>query len=183
MRLLSLALLSAVIAFSATPDRIAGTIDATRPHILPGTVHRLAQPQFDRGAAAPDLKLDHILLFIKPSAEQQAALDQLLRDQQNPSSPNYRQWLSPEAYADRFGLSPRDHAKIVDWLKSEGVTVQESSRGRNWIAFAGSAAQVSKALRTSIHTYQGQRRNALRQRHRSFDPGSAVRYRRRLRGG
>jgi subtilase family serine protease len=102
---------------------------------------------------APDLSLDHVQILIKPSVAQQASLDQLLRDQQNPASTSYRQWLTPEAYADRFGLTPRDHAKIVDWLRSQGVTVQESSRGRNWISFAGSAAQISKALHTSIHSY------------------------------
>ena len=36
---------------------------------------------------------------------QQAALDRLLADQQTPSSPNYHKWLTPEQYADRFGLS------------------------------------------------------------------------------
>ena len=154
MRLLYIALLSAATALSATPDRITAPVDSSRLKTISGSVHRLAQPQFDRGIAAPDLQLDHVLIMIKPSAEQQTALDQLLGDQQNPSSPNYRHWLTPEDYASRFGLTPRDHAKIMDWLKSEGVTVQESSRGRNWISFAGSAAQVSKALRTSIHTYQ-----------------------------
>jgi len=140
-------------AQAATPDRIEGDIDSTRLRPVAGAVARLAQPQFDQGPATPDLALDHIQIFFKTTAAQQADLDGLLRDQQNPSSPNYRQWLTPAQFADRFGLSVRDHVKIVAWLKSEGLNVQESSSGRNWIAFAGSAAQVSKALHTSIHNY------------------------------
>lgn len=142
-----------IAATAATPDRITHAIDTTQLRAIPGSVHRLAQPQYDRGPSAADLQLDHIMLLTKPSAAQQSDLDQLLADQQNPSSPRFRQWLTPEAYADRFGLSTRDVSKIAAWLASEGLTVQESSQGRNWIAFAGSAALVSKALHTSIHTY------------------------------
>ena len=80
--------LAALAATAATPDRIARTVDPSQLHTIAGSVHRLAQPQFDRGPAAPDLKLDHVMLLVKPSAAQQGALDQLLFDQQNPSSPN-----------------------------------------------------------------------------------------------
>ncbi len=150
----SLSLICASIAATAaTPDRITTPVDSTELKVIAGSVHRLAQPQYDRGPAAADLQLDHVLIMIRPSAEQQSDLDQLLANQQNPASANYRQWLTPESYADRFGLTTGDHAKIAAWLSAEGLTVQDSSRGRNWIAFAGSASQVSKALHTSIHTY------------------------------
>jgi len=39
---------------------------------------------------------------------QQAALEQLLKEQQDPASPNYHNWLTPETYADRFGASAAD---------------------------------------------------------------------------
>ncbi len=93
------------------------------------------------------------MLLIKPSAAQQADLDQLLAAQQNPSSANYHQWLTPQDFADRFGLSTSDHSKVVAWLQAGGLTVQESGRGRNWVAFKGGAGQVGKALQTSIHRY------------------------------
>src|SRR5579863_6806516 len=98
--------LTAFAAAAATPDRIVSPIDSGRQHAIPGFVHRLAQPQYDRGPAATDLALDHVQLFIKASPTQQGALDALLRDQQNPSSPSYRQWLTPAQFAERFGLSP-----------------------------------------------------------------------------
>jgi len=37
----------------------------------------------------------------------------MLADQQNPSSPQFHKWLTPEEYGDRFGLSAGDHSKIV----------------------------------------------------------------------
>jgi subtilase family serine protease len=50
-------------------------------------------------------------------------------------------------------LSPGDHSKIVAWLTSEGFTVKESGRARNWIAFSGTAEQVSTALHTQIRRF------------------------------
>jgi uncharacterized repeat protein (TIGR01451 family) len=92
-------------------------------------------------------------LMLKASTDQQAALEKLLRDQQDPNSPNYHKWLTPEEYGDRFGFSPADIAKIVLWLQSQGLTIEEVARGRNWIAFSGSVAQVQAALNTEIHRY------------------------------
>ncbi len=94
------------------------------------------------------------MLLFKPSAAQQSDLDQFLASQQNPSSPDFHKWLTPEQFADRFGISTSDHSKVVAWLQSEGLTVNESGRGRNWVAFSGTAGQVSRALRTEIHRYQ-----------------------------
>ncbi|MGA2268739.1 MAG: protease pro-enzyme activation domain-containing protein [Bryobacteraceae bacterium] len=98
--------------------------------------------------------MDHTLILFKPSSAQQADLDQLLADQQNPSSPLFRRWLTPEEFGNRFGLSASDHSKVVAWLASEGLTVNESGRARNWVAFSGTAAQVSKTLHTSLRRYR-----------------------------
>ncbi len=121
--------------------------------VVTGNTHRLANPQFDQGEADPAMPLDHIMMLIKPSAAQQSDLDQFLRDQQNPSSASFHHWLSPEQFADRFGLSISDQSKIIAWLTSQGLTVNEPSRGRNWVAFSGSAEQISRAFRTSLHRY------------------------------
>ena len=96
----------------AQQDRIAGPISETRMVALKGNVSPRAQPQFDRGPVDPARKLDSISLVFKPTPEQQADLEQLLNQQQDRSSPQYHRWLTPEQYADRFGLAPGDIAKI-----------------------------------------------------------------------
>ncbi len=141
------------MTLAAATNRISGAIDPADVRAVSGNVHRLAASQADQGEVDPSQQLDHVMLLIKPSGAQQTDLDQLLRDQQNPSSPSYHQWLTPEQFADRFGLSVSDHSKIVAWLTAQGLTVNEAARGRNWVAFSGSAAQVSRALHTSIHRY------------------------------
>ncbi len=100
------------------------------------------------------MQLNYVTLTLKPSPAQQADLDRLLLQQQDPSSPNFRHWLTPEEYADRFGASPADIAQIVAWLRSEGFDVIGPARGRRWVAFNATAQQIKTALGTEIHHYR-----------------------------
>ena len=134
-------------------DRITLPVDVNRTTTLTGNVQRQAQPQFDRGPVDPAMPMRHMVLIVQPSSVQQGELDQLLADRQNPSSPQYRRWLSPEEFGDRFGLSRSDHSKVVAWLSSAGFTVDQSGRGRNWIAFSGNAGQVSRTFHTPIDRF------------------------------
>ncbi len=138
----------------APADRVTRPVDSSRTQAVAGSVHRLAQPQFDRGPVDPQMPMDYMVLVFKPSANQQSDLEGLIADQQNPSSPHFEQWLTSADFANRFGLSSGDRSKAVAWLTSQGFTVSESARGRNWVAFSGTAGQVSKALHTSIHHFQ-----------------------------
>src|SRR3984885_10399289 len=141
------------IAVYAQPDRVHGAIDNSRSTVLRGLVHTNARPENDRGAVEDSFALPGITLLLKPSATQQAALEQLLAQQQDPSSPNYHNWLTPEQYADRFGLSANDVGKIGAWVKSQGFAVTGTARGRNWVTFSGTAQQVRAVFRTEIHRY------------------------------
>src|SRR5260370_34660930 len=127
------------VTLPAQNNRLTGRIDTRHTIAIKGNVNAIAQPQFDEGPADSLSKLDRITLLLKPSAAQQAALEQLLTEQQEPASPNFRYWLTPEQYADRFGLSPADIAEIASWLQSPGFIMVEVARWRNWIAFASTA--------------------------------------------
>jgi uncharacterized protein (TIGR03437 family) len=149
----SLLLLQMGVLF-AQRDRITGPIDRNRMIVVKGNVHAKAQPQYDQGPAEPSFQIEYVTLRLKHSPEQQAALDRLLTEQQDPSSLNFHKWVTPEQYGDRFGLSSADTAKIVFWLQSEGFTVNGVARGRHWIAFSGTAGQAARAFRTEIHRYR-----------------------------
>jgi len=94
-----------------------------------------------------------VSLVFKPSAAQQAALDKLLKEQQQRSSPNYHKWLTPAQFADRFGMSRSDIEKVTAWLQSQGFTVTRVANSRNQVFFEGTVAQVESAFRTEIHSY------------------------------
>ena len=142
-----------VPSFSATPDRITGALNSGETVALPVAIHRQALPQYDQGPADPALRFRSVMLVTIPTASQQQALTRLLAEQQDRKSPNYHKWLTPEQWADRFGLSPNDVQKITNWLASQGFTKIQVARGRNWFVFDGTAAQIQSAFATEIHSY------------------------------
>jgi hypothetical protein len=151
---LLLLVLAPTLCLAAQPDRIMGSIESRQMVTLPGSVHPKAQPQFDQGPVDPSYQLDYVTLIVAPSPSQQAALDQLLAQQQERSSANFHKWLTPEQYADRFGMSQSDVAKITGWLESQGFTVLQVPRGRNSVIFSGTTAQIQAAFNTEIHRYE-----------------------------
>jgi len=136
----------------AQPNRIPGPIDSTQRFIIPGNLPPLAQSIFDQGPVDASFKLDRVTLVINPS-DVQAGLNQLLIDLHNPKSSNYHNWLTPESYADRFGLSEADVARIVDWLTAQQLTATNVARARNAITVSGTVDRIAAAFGTEIHTF------------------------------
>jgi subtilase family serine protease len=133
-------------------DRILGPVDATQVARVLGTAHPRARAQYDQGRTDTRRTISGAITF-RLSTAQQAELNQLLRDQQDPKSPNYHRWITPDQYAARFGMSSNDLAKVSSWLQSQGLRVDSISRNRNEISFSGSVGQVEYAFKTEIHNY------------------------------
>jgi len=131
---------------------IVQPIDESQLTTLHGNTHPLARPQFDLGTAPATLPMQRMLLVLKRSPQQESALDQLLNDQQDKSSPNYHKWLTPEEYGKQFGPTDADLQTITAWLQSHGFQVG-STKGRTVLEFSGSASQVQEAFHTTIHKY------------------------------
>jgi hypothetical protein len=146
-------LILSTFSLAAPPDRITGPIVPSQLIKMSGGVAMQARPQYDRGLVDPSLKLGYMTLLTLPSASQQNAIDELLAQQQDPHSAEYHEWLTPDQYADRFGLSPNDIQKITRWLQSQGFTIYRVARSRNFIVFSGTAAQAEAAFRTPIHNF------------------------------
>jgi len=134
------------------PNRINTAVSSSRMVAIPGSVHPRALQATDLGPLAGDTQLPGMSLHFTLSAEQQAAINQLLADQQDPASPRYHQWLTPQQYAAQFGLSSSDIAKVTAWLTGQGFTVTGVANGGDFITFSGSVAQVQTAFATSIHS-------------------------------
>src|SRR5260370_29307866 len=110
-------------------DRIAAEADRAKTVVLKGNRHPRATPANDQGPVEPSFRAAGMVLLLKQSPEQQDGIRQLLARQQDPSSPDYHKWLTPEEYADRFGASQDDTARLTAWLESEGFTVNAGPRG------------------------------------------------------
>jgi subtilase family serine protease len=121
---------------------------------LNGNTHPLAQPRFDVGAAQLSLPADRMLLILKRSAQQEADLKQFLATLQDPRSPNYRKYLTPEQFGQRYGVADSDVAAVTSWLKTEGFVVNKVNKARTVVEFSGNAGEIQSAFRTSIHSYE-----------------------------
>jgi subtilase family serine protease len=154
---LAVLLLGAVTSITVTQGRrtgrIAPNIDNDVRTPLLGHIRSVRQAQSDAGPVDPSLALSHMTLMFKRTDEQQADLERLLQNQQDPASRDYHLWLSPEEFADRFGLGVDDLNKVVSWLQAQGFTIDEIPSSRSWIVFSGTAAQATSAFRAEIHDF------------------------------
>src|SRR5271167_4141111 len=153
-----LKLLTAIVLFTSfavaqQQRRIVRPIDNASAVRLQGTLVPGARAELDRGPVAAAMPMQHMSLVFARTSAQQVALDQLLAEQQDPSSPNYRKWLTPEEFGDRFGLAQSDVDVIAAWLTSQGFTIDDIARSRTWIAFSGIAAQVEASFHAPIHNF------------------------------
>src|SRR5579864_52493 len=143
---------NAAIAAAGPRPLITQTVDESQITVLKGNTHPLARAEFDLGTAPATLPMQRMLLVLKRSDAQEAALEQLLDDLQNKNSPNYHKWLTPEQFGQEFGPTDADMQTITNWLQSHGFEVG-STKGRTVLEFSGSASQVQEAFHTTIHKY------------------------------
>ena len=81
------------------------------------------------------------------------ALDQLLRDQQDPTSPRYHQWLTNDQFTAQFGPSQQDADTVAQWLTSQGFQVTATSLQGRYVRFSGRVADAERAFATDIMTF------------------------------
>ena len=142
-----------VSPFIPQSDRIFGTIGG-QTVLLKGNLNPLARPANDQGPVDPSLDIPGMELTFSRTDAQEADLQQLLLDQQDPASANYHKWLSSEQYADRFGVSSADMAKVVAWLQSQNFIIKYAATSRTFVFFAGTAENVVRTFQTEIHYYK-----------------------------
>ena len=140
-------------AQSLPSERVTSPVDDRATLARPGNRHPLARAEYDTGLAPPGHRMDRMVLVLEPDAAQQQALQTLLAAQQDPGSPQYHQWLTPETFGKLFGVSNHDLDQVLNWLTRHGFQVEPVSAGRHVLVFSGTAAQVEAAFHTQVHLY------------------------------
>ncbi len=135
-------------------DRIVGPVEDNQMVSLRGNTLPAALPAYETGAVEGGQRFDHMVLVLKPDPAQQAALDALTQAQQDSRSPLYHQWITPEIYAEHFGVSPGDLEQVQNWLQRNGFQIDEIAAGRQSLTFSGTAAQVERTFQTTMRNYR-----------------------------
>jgi hypothetical protein len=147
--------LLAVASFAQQPaERIRADINDAERAIIPGSHSPLARAENETGRMAAGTALQDINIVFSRTPAQEADLQALLAAQQDPTSPSYHQWLTPEEFGARFGVADGDIAKVRSWLEKRGFTVDGVSRSKNRITFSGTVEQVEATFGTEMHYYK-----------------------------
>jgi hypothetical protein len=134
--------------------RLAGdSTDSPLFQTISGSRHPQANPANDAGPAPANTALNRMLLVLRGSFEQEAALTSLLASQHDPSSPLYHHWLTPAQFGERFGVSPDDINTLTAWLTAQGFQIDRVANSRLSIEFSGTAGQVGAAFHTTMRRY------------------------------
>ncbi len=138
---------------AAQPD---GSTVVVRPAMvtLSGSLSPKVRAELDIGRVDRDARLSGMSLLFRMSTQQKAIQTRALATVQDPGSPSYHQWLTPEQYAAEFGAKPDDVARATAWLSSQGLSVDGPSRTATRLAFSGTIEQIEQAFRTEMHRYR-----------------------------
>ena len=135
------------------PSRVVEHVDNARTIKLAGGVYPLARTEYERGRVAQSKLLERIVLVLKRSPEQEAALAALNERQYDPKSADFHRWLHAEEFGKLFGPSETDIDAVTSWLSNHGFQVVEVSKGRLSIQFTGTVQQVEDAFHLEMHEY------------------------------
>ncbi len=81
-------------------------------------------------------------------------LTNLLRQLYDPASPNFRHYLTPEQFTQRFGPTEEDYEAVMKFAQSHGLVVTGRHSGRTLINVKGSVAGIERAFHVTLNEYQ-----------------------------
>lgn len=137
----------------SVPSLIAVPIDESKRARLSGNTHPEARAEFDKGPVDPQLPMEHMILVLKRSTEQEVALEAFMARQEDPKSPEFHRWLKPAEFGEIYGPSSADISAVVNWLQDHGFSIDNVAKGRTFIEFSGNARLIQEAFHTEIHRY------------------------------
>ncbi len=151
-------LLTLGLSLSAFPqtkavNRISQAIDERETVVLHGNVRPLLRDAVDQGRMDGGTQLQISMAFKRTTA-QEGDLEKLLAEQLDPKSASYHKWLTPEQFADRFGLTQADVRSVTTWLQSQGLKLERVARSRTQIWFTGPVSKIETVFRTEMHNFQ-----------------------------
>jgi uncharacterized membrane protein len=84
----------------------------------------------------------------------QGELDTLLQQLADPTSPNYRQYLTPDQFAERFGPSEQDYQALAGFMQAHGLEVTATHPNRMILDVSGTVADIESTLHVNIMNWR-----------------------------
>ncbi|MEI9960603.1 MAG: protease pro-enzyme activation domain-containing protein [Limisphaerales bacterium] len=145
-RLCSFAGIIVVLFFSLAAFGQTGPRQFTRSKVVPSAVARL-QPMGRLASTA------HLNLAIALPLRNQNGLSNLLQQIYDPTSSNYRHFLTPEEFAKQFGPTEQDYQMLITFARANGLTVTGLHPNRTLLDVNGSVADIEKIFHVNMRIY------------------------------
>lgn len=81
-------------------------------------------------------------------------LDDFIASLNDPSSPNYKQFLTPEEFKNQFGPTDQTVTNVKSFLTSKGFKVDNVSSNNAFITVSGTTGQMEDAFGVTINNYK-----------------------------
>jgi len=119
-------------------------------------LHNHVRPVVASGQAAPVGLLpstQRLNLAIMLPLRNQGDLSSFLDRLDDPSSPDYNQFLTVSQFTERFGPTEQDYQAVVAFAKANGFTVTDTPSNRLLVDISGSVGQIEKAFHVGMKVY------------------------------
>ena len=106
---------------------------------------------------APVSRLDsstQLRLTIGLPLQNREKLTNLLEELSDPSSPNFRQFLTAGQFSAAFGPSEADYQAVINFAKAHGLAVRGTHPNRTLVDVSGSAADIETTFHVRMQVYQ-----------------------------
>jgi hypothetical protein len=84
----------------------------------------------------------------------QSTLNEYLNEISDPTSPHYRQYLTPDEITSRFGPTVCDYEALRAWGVRQGFTIVQTYADRLLTSMTGTAATIDAAFHVTLGYYQ-----------------------------
>ncbi len=84
----------------------------------------------------------------------QSALDALLQKISDPASPEFRHYLTPEQFTERYGPTEKDYQAVISFARANGLSVTGTHANRTLLDVVGTVADIEKTFHVTMLVYQ-----------------------------
>jgi subtilase family serine protease len=96
----------------------------------------------------------HLNVAISLPLRNESGLRDLIQQIYDPQSPSFRQYLSVQEFAERFGPAQDDYDALVRFAKTNGLNVVSTASNRLVLDVEGPVANIENAFHIVLNTYQ-----------------------------
>lgn len=133
--------------------RVVSQVNNSQRSTIKGQTPPILAQASDLGQLSSATPMNHLLMVLQATPQQDHALKGLIDQQLDRGHPNFHRWLTPDEFGAQLGVADADIAQVTSWLSAQGFDVEQVAPGKRLIEFSGTVGQVEAAFQTEMHQY------------------------------